>query len=238
MVVKVVIPKKRKTSQAKATVPPAEVVEDSLEASEGMLKAVPAAPDAYHDTIQQQVDIVVDASQFEVTSIEKVNHGVIVLQEIKEMKAKVEEWLGPQKDAAYNAWQVTLKVYKKAMEPLKDAELILKDKISDFELAEEKRIEKEKAKAVKPKMTKNGFRPAPVVVKAKKASGLVSQDDWKITVDDPVKLLKAVVSGKTNINLDKLVTIKTGVIKSYIRATGQTKIPGCTVQKGKIQQVR
>ena len=67
--------------------------------------------------------------------------------------------------------------------------------------------------------------------------GKASQKDYKVTVTDSNKLLQSVLKKEVQINLDKLITIKTGVIKSFIKATGIVRIPGCIIEETKIQRI-
>lgn len=76
------------------------------------------------------------------------------------------------------------------------------------------------------------FVPTTTVVADKpQVEGLATGKEWEITVVDPKLLLKAIGTGALKIDVDKVVTIKTGAIKSYVTVTGITDIPGCTVRQ-------
>lgn len=70
--------------------------------------------------------------------------------------------------------------------------------------------------------------------KIKKPQGAQSQDDYEIDVVDMQEFLRAILTDKVPIVLDEaLVGIKLTPIKNYVKATGNTNIPGCSIKKRK-----
>lgn len=154
------------------------------------------------------------------------------LQFIKELKNKVEEYFGPQKDAAYKAWKVSCDQYNKAMNPLKEAESIIKRKMTDYD-----KLKMEEQKEALKEAEKSGL-PAPIVGTSPKVKGISKRKDVSIEVVDQKAFLKAVIDGSVPLEITKLVTIKSGVIKSYVQATGIKEIPGVKITDTVVHSVR
>lgn len=76
--------------------------------------------------------------------------------------------------------------------------------------------------------------PAIIDTSVTKIKGVISMDDYIVEITDPIKFLKAVTSKKINIAIDKIITWKVGGIKTYIKSTGTTEIPGISIKKSKI----
>lgn len=91
-------------------------------------------------------------------------------------------------------------------------------------------LEEEKEEVYVPVMTPDNKRIKP--------QGVVAQGDIKIEVTDTTMLLRAILDGGINLNIDKLVNIKTSIIKAYVRATGVKAIPGVNVRTIKKQLVK
>ena len=208
------------------------------------------------------------ASSIIIANQEAYENAAQVLIDIKSHKKKVEELFGPQAKAAYDAWQTSLAQKKKFMKPLQDAEKVIKEKVSDYEIEQERlereRIEAAAKEAALAEAEMKAELDAqieeaedeeekeilmesrdevyvPIVTPKptiKKSTALASQKDIKIEVTDPIALLKAVVNGKLNLDINKLVNFKVGVIKSYAKATGTKAIPGVKIIPIKRQLTR
>lgn len=88
-------------------------------------------------------------------------------------------------------------------------------------------------------LEKDTMALAPVIVPTlSKMNGLSSSNDYDVTITDAKAFLKAVIIGKIQINLDKIITWKLGGIKIYIKTTGTETIPGLLIVKTKNVSVR
>lgn len=73
---------------------------------------------------------------------------------------------------------------------------------------------------------------------AVKVNGMVQQKDWKIEVVDKRKLLKAVLNDEVVVDIDNLVDVKIGVLKTYLKNSGRNSIAGCIVKPAVIQKFK
>ena len=73
---------------------------------------------------------------------------------------------------------------------------------------------------------------------AVKVDGMVQQKDWKIEVVDKGKLLRAVLNDEIPVNVDNLIDVKIGVLKTYLKNSGKDKIVGCVVKPVIIQKFK
>lgn len=65
-----------------------------------------------------------------------------------------------------------------------------------------------------------------------------SQKDFDIVIDDIMDLLEAIVKGEVNVDPDILFDVKIKVLKDYLKLSGKTTIPGCTIKRTLIQRIR
>ena len=117
-----------------------EVVSDTAKLP-NLKSADPVVPDTKDIIILSEGKLSLANTWFIENSEGMIATGVL-LKEIKDRKKKVDEWLLPQKQATYISWQTANGLFNKAMNPLKDAEKILKDKMSAFQLVEADKQEK------------------------------------------------------------------------------------------------
>lgn len=71
-----------------------------------------------------------------------------------------------------------------------------------------------------------------------KVDGMSKQKDFRIEVVNKYKLLKAVINGELDVDIDGLIDVKIGVLKTYLKNSGKTSIVGCTVEQTLIQKFR
>jgi hypothetical protein len=79
--------------------------------------------------------------------------------------------------------------------------------------------------------------PAIVTQKAPEVAGFASAKDWDISVTNPMLLIQAIACGDVVVDLGALITWKTGELKAYLKRTNKEEIPGCLVEKKKVQKV-
>jgi folylpolyglutamate synthase/dihydropteroate synthase len=65
-----------------------------------------------------------------------------------------------------------------------------------------------------------------------------TQQDFDIVIDDIMDLLKAIVKGEVNVDPNVLFEVKIKVLKDYLKLSGKTSIPGCSVKKTLIQRIK
>ena len=200
-----------------------------------------------------------------ITCAEQAKETGLLVHDIMSFTKQVEGMLDPQCKAAYASWQIALKQKKKYVDPLKALIASAKKAITEWDLKEKERIERETAeaeeaakreeererKALENKLTKtkdpikreaieeqlNSLVSCPVCFeKAARIDGIVKQSDWEITVVDMAELMKAVVEEKINISVDAF-DVSIQAIKLFIKATGIKNIPGCSIKDTFIQRV-
>ena len=215
-------------------------------------------------------EIIVTAGDIEVVSESSREMAYEFCKGIKTAKQQVEDVLGKQVKAAHESWKIALTIKNQYMEPFEKAERTVKNKITAYELEQEKIEEQRRQEALKQQQKQEAalhrsldkkiataekrgnvdrveeleleknmtvipiMEIEPVLSSIK---GKASQKDYKVTVTDSNKLLQSVLKKEVQINLDKLVTIKVGVIKSFVKATGIVRIPGCIIEETKIQRI-
>lgn len=175
-------------------------------------------------------------SKYEVVDSKSLQNAADVLVNIKNAKAKAELWLGPQKKSAWDAYQVALGQYKAAVDPLDAATKLLKIKMSDYQLEQEKLAEeaRQEAEELDGEELMDAIT-ASAVTGMEKAKGVSSTRDFDVIITDVEALVEAVVHGEVNIKLDNLVTVKPSIVKAFIKTTGIEDVPGVKV-KPKITQ--
>jgi hypothetical protein len=63
-----------------------------------------------------------------------------------------------------------------------------------------------------------------------------SKKDYKIEVVNKKELLKAVLNDEVVVDINSLVNVKIGVLKTYLKNSGKDKIAGCVVKRAVIQK--
>lgn len=161
-----------------------------------------------------------------------------VLQKIKEMKNRVETWLGPQCTSAYQAWQTALNQKKAALAPVLELETGLKKKMSEYLILEDERRRMEMSLAQAMETEDGQFIPAPAVSAATSAERIGAANDLEITVVDINLFIHSIVNDRLNIDVNALFTVKVSTIKAFVKSTGMRSIPGLIISEKKTISVR
>ena len=191
--------------------------------------------------------------------------AVDFLKNVNAAKKKVEEFFAPQLGSAYATWQTILAQKKQYISPLEAAEKLVKGKKTEFDLeqlrivecerqrAEEKaRLEEEKLAAkIQKKIDRTDDEEKLAILQERLETISVPRDmvespvkvnatqkSFDVTVIDIMDLLEAVVKGEVNVDPDLLFEVKIKVLKDYLKLSGKTSIPGCSVKKTLIQRIR
>ncbi len=191
--------------------------------------------------------------------------AVDFLRNVNAAKKKVEEFFAPQLGSAYATWQTILAQKKQYISPLEAAEKLVKRKKTEFDLeqlrivecerqrAEEKaRLEEEKLAAkIQKKIDRTDDEEKLAILQERLETISVPRDmvespvkvnatqkSFDVTVIDIMDLLEAVVKGEVNVDPDLLFEVKIKVLKDYLKLSGKTSIPGCSVKKTLIQRIR
>ena len=191
--------------------------------------------------------------------------AVDFLRKVNAAKKKVEEFFAPQLGSAYATWQTILAQKKQYISPLEAAEKLVKGKKTEFDLeqlrivecerqrAEEKaRLEEEKLAAkIQKKIDRTDDEEKLAILQERLETISVPRDmvespvkvnatqkSFDVTVIDIMDLLEAVVKGEVNVDPDLLFEVKIKVLKDYLKLSGKTSIPGCSVKKTLIQRIR
>ena len=191
--------------------------------------------------------------------------AVDFLRNVNAAKKKVEEFFAPQLGSAYATWQTILAQKKQYISPLEAAEKLVKGKKTEFDLeqrriaeeqqrkADEKaRIADEKLRArIQKKIDKTDDEEKVAVLQEQLETAHVprvvveapvklnaTQKSFDVTVIDIMDLMEAVVKGEVNVDPDLLFEVKIKVLKDYLKLSGKTSIPGCSVKKTLIQRIR
>ena len=183
------------------------------------------------------LELVAFASSFEVTTIDSAQEAIDFANDIKVRRVKIEtEVTGPPKKAAYDAWQISLGIEKKLLTSYNEAEKIIKRKISDYQV-EQDRIRMEALKAIQEPVPGElpTVDPSIFTKNSEKINGSSSTDDWEITVLDMLKFAKwCLTKEKKPWTLFlKVFSVSTVAVKDYIKATGIEEMPGLLIKKTK-----
>lgn len=191
--------------------------------------------------------------------------AVDFLRNVNAAKKKVEEFFAPQLGSAYATWQTILAQKKQYISPLEAAEKLVKGKKTEFDLeqlrivecerqrAEERaRLEEEKlAVKIQKKIDRTDDEEKLAILQERLETISVPRDmvespvkvnatqkSFDVTVIDIMDLMEAVVKGEVNVDPDLLFEVKIKVLKDYLKLSGKTSIPGCSVKKTLIQRIR
>jgi len=200
--------------------------------------------------------------------IRNTNDAIVAvdfLRNVNAAKKKVEEFFAPQLGSAYATWQTILAQKKQYISPLEAAEKLVKGKKTEFDLeqlrivecerqrAEEKaRLEEEKlAVKIQKKIDRTDDEEKLAILQERLETISVPRDmvespvkvnatqkSFDVTVIDIMDLMEAVVKGEVNVDPDLLFEVKIKVLKDYLKLSGKTSIPGCSVKKTLIQRIR
>jgi len=216
------------------------------------------------ETMKRTSNKLVKQSDMVIKTQEDAENAVELLCKVAEFRKKLEEMLSPQVDATYKAWKIALDTRKQYVDPVKEAEKKIKDAKSDFDVAEEERIENkrmkelEKAKKVEDKKKKKiqdkidktdddeikaaleeEMDDVHVPVKSEKLTshkGMARQKDFDVEVVNKMWLLKAIASGEVKLGDDSF-EFKKSVLKAFVKATGVKSLAGCKIVKKFIQKM-
>lgn len=190
--------------------------------------------------------------KMEIVSQSDLESTVDLLKQVIIVRKRAEQLFDPQIDSAYKTWQISLQQKKTFLAPLVEAEKMLKGKKTDYELEQERIVEekfnREKEKLEK-KLAKTKDEEKKAIIseeldniavepKLANVNGSSRQKDWEIEVTDKRKLLKAILDGEIDINIDDLVDIKINTLKKYLRASNKNEIVGCVCKKTLIQKIK
>jgi hypothetical protein len=176
---------------------------------------------------------------------------------IKGLRLKIEETLGPAVRKAYEAHKAIVMVRKSIEDPLIEAETILKLSLSVYEIEqrkmaeEEQRTERERQEreaqrerdaelslakaegASKAELKEIAARPLPPPVtipqKPWRAPGITMRDNWKVVIEDKMKLIRYCA---TNPDHHNLLEPNLTALNAMARALkGVLNLPGVRVVK-------
>jgi len=128
-----------------------------------------------------------------VTNAEESEAAGQFLRGIKTLQDLIVDKFAEPKDASNKAHKSIVAMEKEHLQPLKDAENIVKKQLSAFLVAEEARRQKEQAK-----LLKNAKQGQEVVVldEVARPAGVQLRETWRAEVVDFMALVKAVAAGK------------------------------------------
>jgi ATPase subunit of ABC transporter with duplicated ATPase domains len=198
------------------------------------------------------------------TSYEKAAELLVT---IREGKKNVIAALDPQRESAWANYQVALNQLKKYKDPYDAAEKVVNGKISDYLIEEKRKEEREQerlnelaekeAEKQRQKLLKKAGKakteerkeeleeeaemvfavPTQVTSTVTKAEGVAHRFDTKVEIIDMLKLIKAIADGTVRVNVDKLFTAKSSVLKELVDLMGLKSIPGCKIESKPILSV-
>lgn len=151
----------------------------------------------------ESCDLLTESTALKVVDRAAAEAASALLQSIKTLKTSVGQTFDPVCDAAHKSWKAAVAARNKHLEPLEQAEKVLRNKMSVFQLRmeEERQAEIRAAQAAAEAEAKQAaaadpvaaFEPAaPVVVAApppvQKIAGISTRKDWDFEVTDITKL--------------------------------------------------
>jgi hypothetical protein len=143
-----------------------------------------------HETILQADAIVVVSKETRISAGE-------YLRNIKYMQSEVENTFDPIIEKAHLTHKEACQQKKKYFEPLVEAEKILKGKVIEWEVKQEKAALEEQARLIKEK----GVDAPRVVADSIKVAGQSFREVWTAEVVDFPAFVKSVAEGKSPISL-------------------------------------
>lgn len=178
-----------------------------------------------NDLDSRSSEILTTARAITIQTSDENEHAAIFLRSIKTLQGEIEARFKPAKDAAYAAHKHVCSLEKEHINPLKEAESIVKKVMASFMIAEERRRFKEQEK-LNAKAEKKG-EIAPVIEVTAKPNGISMSETWSAEVEDIIALAKAVASGKVP---SSYILPNESLLNQQARSLkGELRIPGVKV---------
>lgn len=217
--------------------------------------------------VKQEITGVVSAAEaLTIRSAEDLPLVADFLQKVAQAKRKIADVFGPQKKATHLAWQSVIAQEKKFLGPLESAEAMVKHKKTDFDIEQQKTIDRMREEAERKAAAKEEQMRARLLKKMEmekdpekvavlqekieevhvdrqsvpemtKVEGIATQKDFDVEVFDLPTLMAAVIDGSVGISAYNLFDVRKSVLKTYVKMTGRLTIPGCRVKDTLIQRV-
>lgn len=190
-------------------------------------------------------NIITEAKSIIIKSEKDTERATSFLSAIKSMRTKIEEKVNPAVKKAKEAYDEIRGLRDEMIEPLKNAESELRQKIGAFVTAENARREALQKKAdekfqksvEKAEKTGKPITQAPQIIQTVKSTGSASFSiSWYAEVVDKIALIKAIADGKADINA---VEINMPFLNNLAKAYKQEReiIPGVVAKKKTITRV-
>jgi len=215
---------------------------------------------------QEITDVVSAAEALVIRSVDDLPLVSDFLQKVAQAKRKLADVFGPQKKATHLAWQSVILQEKKFLGPLESAEVMVKRKKTDFDIEQQRIIDRMGEEVERKAAAKEGQMRARLLKKMEmekdpekiavlqekieevhadrrpilempKVDGITTQKDFNVEVTNIEILMAAVIDGRVNIDPNKLFDVRESALKTYVKMTGRLTIPGCRVQETLIQRV-
>lgn len=213
-----------------------------------ILKILDEEEQKQKDELEEKTDLIVtEARELKIQNEEQYKEAGELLKKIKAFEKEVERQLEPIVKKAYHAYKATLNLKKEQLEPLKKAEKLIKNKMTEYYAEQErKRLEEERRKREELLRQEEERRlkeaeetgddsvlDKPIILpkiksdKALKQEGISFQEVWKFRIVDKSKVPEEY----------KIIDEKK--IGAVVRAMKQnTNIPGIEVYPEKIMRVK
>lgn len=202
---------------------------------------------------KHELVLVDEANELIISGQSTYDEATEILKMLKKGKKNVEETLDPQCKSAHVTWKTALEQKKKHLKPLEDAEKLIKGKISDYLLLEERRKDEEikkleaeeeerrqelEEKAEEAEATgdeeladtlrEEAEAPMPVAVAptVNKSSNISTASDYDIEIKDIKGLMEWMLKQKF-LDPSTVFNVKIGGLKTFRKMAGLTAIPGC-----------
>jgi|6_EtaG_2_1085325.scaffolds.fasta_scaffold01054_18 hypothetical protein len=172
------------------------------------------------------------ALRCQVATVEEFCEAAHMLQDIKAMRKKVEEVFGPHVKDTHAAWRSGLQLRKRAEDPLKEAEDVLKGRLSLFRESLKQRTAEaqQQMEADAKKVAKAQGIEVPVVLletALPTVEGLTFTDTWKVTVDSDEAFFKAAMRDK---NLRPFLKVDAAMLQRHVNSVkGEFAVKGISV---------
>ena len=167
-----------------------------------------------------------------VTTVEEFQQAAFFLQGIKAMRKRIESAFGPVVKDAHRAWHSALRLRGQAEDPLKEAEKIVKQALSDFRSQWKAKTVKaqKKMEAEAKRLAKAQGIEVPVILldtDAPVVNGVSFSDTWTVTVESEEAFFKAAVRDK---GLRTFLKVDIAMLQKHVVAMkGQVKMKGVAI---------
>ncbi len=132
--------------------------------------------DSAEEKLGKQVSTVeMQAEGIAITDAESYEAAADMLRNVKDVGKKVEEYWEPLRQTTYEAYQNVLARKKEMVEPLKSAEKILKGKIGDYQL-EQERVRREQEEAMRRRAQEEADRKLAEAIEAQNNGDMVGAE--------------------------------------------------------------